>query len=226
MIYGTFRRSVIALGATALASLIPLSSATAAQAERQEKSGAARQTSAAGHQTSGAARQTMNRSAVHSNTTMRTSSRTSVSRTSERSSRTVVGGRYGYTRGYGSTVGVAVGGTYGVAYSGYGRSCWWYRHYAPGSLPASCGAYYSGPTYSYSYGYSHPTYGRYAYGVSHVNRGVAVRTSTRQTTRQVEGRAASTSVENTHKQGGAHPMSSGATHSGAQPKHTGERPTH
>jgi len=208
MIYGTFRRSVIALGATALASLIPLSSATAAQAERQEKSGAARQTSAAGHQTSGAARQT------------------SVSRTSERSSRTVVGGRYGYTRGYGSTVGVAVGGTYGVAYSGYGRSCWWYRHYAPGSLPASCGAYYSGPTYSYSYGYSHPTYGRYAYGVSHVNRGVAVRTSTRQTTRQVEGRAASTSVENTHKQGGAHPMSSGATHSGAQPKHTGERPTH
>jgi hypothetical protein len=80
---------------------------------------------------------------------------------------------YGYRvhGGYYAAGGYYAGG--GYAYPAYGGSygyrhhgCWWYRHYEPYNIPASCSTYY-GPSYSYSYGYAAPSYGstwtRYGY---------------------------------------------------------------
>jgi hypothetical protein len=88
--------------------------------------------------------------------------------------------RYGYGhryahgwRGYGWR-GVAVAGGYGGYYGGgyyrHRHSCWWYSHYDPYDMPSWCGTYSYGydygdygPYVGFAYGYGPGYYGGYGY---------------------------------------------------------------
>ena len=194
MTYGGFRLSAIALGATALVSLIPLSSANAARpgaaVHRHAMAGPTLHHGPVGtavHRPTIAAihHPVMRPTHVIHQTFARGGHVFAVSR-HHPVGRYAVSRRYGYgVRG--ATVAGGVAG-YGYAYpyyssgysSGYGyyssgyayahsyrhhRSCWWYRHYDPYDVPSWCTTYY-GYSYGPRYGYSY-SYEVPAYGYAY-----------------------------------------------------------
>lgn len=233
MIQGTFRLSAIALCATALASLIPLSSAGAAPAEMRHHGAAIHRTAPSTAMRAGHAAHAMTFRGGH-----RFASRAHFA-----------GRRYGYDhrrygygyhrhyrRGYG-VVGGVIGGGYAYPYYtggyyayGYRRhhGCWWYYRYDPADTPSWCAAYsYEYPSYGYDYAYAYPSYGfafgfgerfrrhhhHFAFGDHRFGHHFAFHGATS----PVEGRAASVSggamrhnFGTAHFGGGAHMM--GGTH--------------
>src|SRR5579883_1847237 len=238
MIHGTLRLSTIAFCATALASLIPLSSAGAAPAEMRHHGAAG---SAVYRQATATHAQVATRGHRFGSTGMRAH---------------VFGHRHGYRRyGYrhyrhGYVVGGVIGGGYAYPYYtggyyayGYGRrhSCWWYYRYDPADMPSWCSAYgYAYPSYSYDYGYVGPSYGfAFAFGGGgfrhhHHHHHFAFQGAANPSgrfafhngTRPLEGRAAN--VSGATMQSGAHNFvtTPGATHFGGGAHVGGQRFVH
>jgi hypothetical protein len=164
MIHQTMRLSAIAFCAAALASLIPLSSAGAAQSNTRH------------HVSAGHAAQARILRGGH--------------RFASVGRRVHAARRYGYRRHY--VVGGSYpypyysGGSYIYGYT-RPHSCWWYYRYDPADLPSWCATYsYDYDEPAYGYGFAFGAFGRhhhrrhnFAFGASGV--------------RPIEGRAASVS---------------------------------
>jgi hypothetical protein len=162
MRHGLFHLSAVAASLAVLALMAPGSSAQAQAPNAQtQQHGAARTET---HRMAAPAKRTVHGVSTRSGA----ENRTVTSRRTVTNRRVVTTRRFGTTYGGTTVAGGVVGGGYvSPSYSGtyYGggyyavghHSCWWYHHYAPGSIPRWCGTSYgyAAPSgYSYSYGYT------------------------------------------------------------------------
>jgi len=137
---GALRLSAIALGAAAIALLMPVPPASAAVRHH------------------GLAGSAIHRSAMHASY-----------RAAWRGGHRYAHGWRGYGW-RGVAVAGGYGGYYGADYYRHRHSCWWYRHYDPYDMPSWCGTYSYGydygdygPYVGFAYGYGPGYYGGYGY---------------------------------------------------------------
>jgi hypothetical protein len=244
MIHSALRPPSLVLSTTVLISLASASAGSAqvsTQAPPQRPSAAATEKGSAVrlHRSTGSTAQAGSRTRVVAHETTTHTARATRSTTVAHGGHWVwLGGRhvwqsYGFTGGGYSNgpVATAVGGTYGVAgvgetYGVAGHSCWWYRHYDPANLPASCPRYYgssygysySAPSYGYRYGYSAPSYS-YSHGYGY-RSGVTRTTSTQVTSTRVANANSMRFTSRTHEMA---PTQSGAHVAVTRPAETGVR---